>query len=114
MSRCVWWPSASGHAFLLRQGNRVKERQSRRPRTVALPTESPCLLYGLNMTRRFPSGFILSMIGGLAAGLIFVDPLFPDLDAKYGDLPTDFALGFGGALIAAVLYSVVALLRDPS
>ncbi len=54
-------------------------------------------------------GFTLSVITGLVMGLIFGDLVFPELKVAYGTPHTDIVLGLGGAVIAAVIYEIIAV-----
>ena len=65
------------------------------------------------MKLKIPSPYTLSVGGGMVFGLIFGDRLFPQLEAAFGDPLTDILLGLLGALIAALIYEIVAYFRGP-
>jgi hypothetical protein len=45
------------------------------------------------------------------AGLLFGDFVFPDLEDAFGDPMTDLLLGLLGAIVASLIYEIVAHIR---
>ena len=56
----------------------------------------------------------ICLVSGAAAGLLFGDRLFPQLEAFFGDPIIDIFLGLIGLILAAVAYETVAAFARPA
>ena len=63
------------------------------------------------MKLRIPTTYTLTVIGGVVVGLFLGDRMFSELEVVFGDPLTDIVLGVLGAVIASLIYEVVAVLR---
>jgi uncharacterized membrane protein YeaQ/YmgE (transglycosylase-associated protein family) len=63
------------------------------------------------MKLRIPDTYALSIVGGTSVGAVFGDKAFPVVEVALGDPLADIFLALLGAIVAALLYEIVAKMR---